>query len=110
MILNLLYYINSNIGLFAVADINECDQKSTCDGNAVCKNMQGSYTCKCKEGFSGDGKTCIGNDISINLTNFINSIDLNRIYIQNSCNYLVLYTNLNANHSNNILLILLLQT
>ena len=42
-------------------DINECSTNShICDVNAVCSNVQGSYTCACKSGYSGDGKTCTG--------------------------------------------------
>jgi hypothetical protein len=29
-----------------------------CDSNAACTNSVGSYTCACKTGYSGDGKTC----------------------------------------------------
>ncbi|XP_078382715.1 uromodulin-like [Oculina patagonica] len=29
-----------------------------CGANAVCSNKSGSYTCTCKAGFSGDGKSC----------------------------------------------------
>jgi hypothetical protein len=44
-------------------DINECsftgaDKK--CSPDATCENKPGSWTCKCKEGFTGDGVTCAG--------------------------------------------------
>jgi len=39
-------------------DINECAAYThTCHGNANCINAQGSFACKCKDGFSGDGTT-----------------------------------------------------
>lgn len=42
-------------------DMNECSANSNnCDVNAVCKNSQGSYTCTCRAGYTGDGKTCSG--------------------------------------------------
>ena len=48
-------------------DINECSTSAdACDVNAKCKNTVGSYTCTCKKGFTGNGKTCTG---KINLTN-----------------------------------------
>ena len=40
-------------------DINECSTGAdACDVNAKCKNTVGSYTCTCKKGFTGNGKTC----------------------------------------------------
>ncbi|CAH3152005.1 unnamed protein product, partial [Pocillopora meandrina] len=42
-------------------DVDECSLgKHKCDSNAECTNTLGSYSCKCKEGFSGDGQTCLG--------------------------------------------------
>ncbi len=44
-----------------ISDINECTEGSAeCDENADCENNEGSYDCNCKNGFSGDGKTCSG--------------------------------------------------
>ena len=40
-------------------DIDECSAKShTCHVDADCTNYKGGYTCKCKTGYSGDGKLC----------------------------------------------------
>ena len=45
----------------SISDIDECKiNKGGCDSNAVCANTQGSYLCKCKNGYTGDGKTCAG--------------------------------------------------
>ena len=41
-------------------DVNECLLNSTCDANATCNNTQGSYTCMCDSGYSGDGISCDG--------------------------------------------------
>ena len=42
-------------------DIDECSADSSpCDGNADCTNSDGSYSCTCKQGFTGDGTTCDG--------------------------------------------------
>ena len=42
-------------------DIDECSTNShSCDVNAVCGNTVGSYTCACKPGYSGNGRTCSG--------------------------------------------------
>ena len=44
-----------------VLDINECSTNShSCDVNAVCGNTLGSYTCACKPGYWGNGRTCSG--------------------------------------------------
>ena len=43
-----------------ILDVNECAMASTndCSANAYCQNTLGSFTCTCKSGFTGDGKTC----------------------------------------------------
>ena len=42
-------------------DINECrGSVKVCDVNANCENTRGSYSCSCKVGFTGDGKSCTG--------------------------------------------------
>ena len=43
------------------ADINECQEGThTCHQNAVCVNTNSSYSCSCKEGYTGNGTTCYG--------------------------------------------------
>ena len=43
------------------ADLNECeDGADSCDVNAECTNTDGSYTCSCTSGYSGDGFMCNG--------------------------------------------------
>lgn len=41
----------------SLLDINECFD-NVCDPFADCTNNEGSYTCKCKQGYSGNGKEC----------------------------------------------------
>ena len=43
-----------------LADIDECNSSSTnnCDPNALCMNIPGSFTCTCKNGYSGNGLSC----------------------------------------------------
>ena len=45
-----------------VLDADECTEGThNCDANgAVCNNTPGSYNCRCKDGFVGNGITCTG--------------------------------------------------
>ena len=46
---------------YTFIDIDECVTNSqSCGGNALCSNTDGSYTCACNSGYSGDGKICTG--------------------------------------------------
>ena len=43
------------------SDIEECKAGTDgCHDNATCTDGNGSYTCECKDGFTGDGFTCTG--------------------------------------------------
>ena len=43
------------------SDINECETGTdSCDVSAECTNTDGSYTCSCTSGYSGDGMNCSG--------------------------------------------------
>ena len=47
----------------ACVDVNECtDGTPPCDTNAACENTDGSYTCTCNDGYTGDGQmgNCAG--------------------------------------------------
>ena len=41
-------------------DVNECSG-NPCDINGLCENTDGSFTCTCNGGYTGDGFTCTGN-------------------------------------------------
>ena len=55
-------------------DVDECSSSETneCDPNALCTNMEGSYVCRCKKGFTGNGWTCTGKYIHKRSVNFTN--------------------------------------
>ena len=56
------------MSFFIKTDIDECEEKSNkCSPFAECTNKGGSYACKCKPGFEGDGKTCKGESIRNNV-------------------------------------------
>ena len=48
--------------LFSLSDFDECGSSDTndCDSRAKCNNTEGSYACRCLEGYQGDGKNCSG--------------------------------------------------
>jgi len=47
--------------LYKLLDIDECDENThSCHSNATCTDTDGSYTCACIDGYSGDGKACEG--------------------------------------------------
>ena len=43
------------------ADVNECARGTDrCHPHATCHNTQGSYTCSCNAGYTGNGYSCTG--------------------------------------------------
>ena len=51
---------------FYHTDIDECTEETdNCDDNGICTNTEGSFTCLCDPGFSGDGVQCEGKIIVI---------------------------------------------
>ena len=47
--------------MFYFSAIDECATNyHSCDVNAVCRNIVGSYNCTCKVGFYGNGRKCFG--------------------------------------------------
>ncbi|GBP07047.1 Protein kinase C-binding protein NELL1 [Eumeta japonica] len=42
--------------------VDYCSKGHSCDENATCMNLNTKYTCKCNQGFQGDGLTCEGRD------------------------------------------------
>ena len=49
-------------------DVDECTAfPNICGANTDCHNTDGSYTCICKAGYTGDGKTCFGKGLELEL-------------------------------------------
>ena len=58
--LSFCYCVTSYTSLILL-DIDECSNGShDCDINANCTNTNGSYSCTCKEGYTGKGESCQG--------------------------------------------------
>ena len=49
---------NINVTIPSI-DFDEClNDASDCADNADCTNIDGSYTCRCQDGYIGDGISC----------------------------------------------------
>ena len=55
-------YMSTKRSIFL--DMDECGLGThTCSVDGICTNNIGSYTCRCKAGFSGNGRICTGIDL-----------------------------------------------
>jgi len=45
--------------------VNHCAKGNTCHPNATCENKLNDYTCKCNEGYVGDGTNEPGSQIAL---------------------------------------------
>ena len=45
-----------------ILDVDECENVTlnNCDDNADCFDTEGSFTCTCREGYTGSGMVCQG--------------------------------------------------
>lgn len=50
-------------GFIYHSDIDECVEADACHADAVCTNANGSYTCQCREGYTGNGMLCEGRNL-----------------------------------------------
>uniref|UniRef100_A0A8W8NC50 Fibrillin-1 n=1 Tax=Magallana gigas TaxID=29159 RepID=A0A8W8NC50_MAGGI len=70
-------------------DINECENnQDICGNEKVCQNLEGSYTCNCKEGFQKNGDSCDDIDECSDITLNTCSVDTNcqNLYGNYTCN------------------------
>ena len=52
------------------SDLDEClSDARPCDVNASCTNSDGSYSCVCNQGFTGNGTVCDGIFIDASYSN-----------------------------------------
>lgn len=61
--------------LYLISGVDYCSMGHSCDENAMCMNLNTKYTCKCNQGFQGDGITCEGREL-------VSYIDTFRSYIK----------------------------
>lgn len=51
-------------------DLNECEPfKNNCHLDAECVNSEGSFECRCRPGYLGDGVTCVCKSFVLYLSN-----------------------------------------
>ena len=54
------------------SDIDECEENTDdCHINATCNNNDGSFSCECMTGLSGDGTTCQGMRLILKIQHYI---------------------------------------
>lgn len=54
--------LDESLYLFLL-DVDECNDGShDCHSDATCKNTAGYFKCKCKDGYSGNGRNCTGTE------------------------------------------------
>lgn len=46
-----IWVLNKKLIFSNTPDIDECDESITCGDHAVCENVDGGYSCSCKEGY-----------------------------------------------------------
>ena len=57
--------------VFASLDNDECSLNThNCDANAACTNTEGSFTCACNTGYTGNGTSCSGKNLLLEPINF----------------------------------------
>ena len=62
VVLKLIIHLVFFHAFVACLDIDECQLSSPCHSLATCSNTEGSFSCKCREGYHGDGiGKCTGN-------------------------------------------------
>ena len=60
------------------ADVDECAiGNHSCHNSATCHNNQGSYTCSCNTGYTGDEFSCTGKFIPKHVHSF--SVELDKL-------------------------------
>ena len=81
--------------LLILIDVDECanPDRKDCHVDASCNNTEGSYTCRCLDGFQGDGKACTGKPYNwaydaIHVTRFLHWYETQEYFTQRPTNSL----------------------
>ena len=69
------FTVSPTVNYVLSIDIDECSSsdESKCSKNATCINNHGSYKCRCRKGFDGDGFNCQGIECHLVHTEFLTS-------------------------------------
>ena len=69
---------------FTPVDFDECESRESndCDFNALCTNADGSYVCRCNEGYTGDGKNCTGIISSFSVVHYNSIANPNELIVR----------------------------
>lgn len=64
---------------YTSADVNEClSRPSVCHHHVKCRNVEGSYVCKCRSGYAGNGYNCASNPCRYSfLSSYLSIISIN---------------------------------
>ena len=60
---------------YILLDINEC-LSNPCSTNALCSNINGSFSCQCIVGYSGNGFVCQGVIFMFLRADYMGRVDL----------------------------------
>ena len=73
-------------------DVDECSNDVyPCDSNANCTNNDGSFLCTCQRGYTGNGFSCEGKNLSVHIFGkiciytLLISLDINECEMDNDC-------------------------
>ena len=85
----------TSLCISSFSDINECQSEfHNCHSDATCSNLMGSFTCSCNPGYSGDGQSCPGMNISFScwsmFISFQNTVQISKFIDEDTISIITL--------------------
>ena len=69
----------SACSMTSILDIDECTMGTdNCAPEATCTNTEGSFTCTCNQGYTGNGTSCTGKIVNVHVRHA-------HLYLHNVC-------------------------